>query len=139
MTETLAPIVIAIETPAEPDEVWEALTDPDRVAEWFTDASSVGAPGDPYRLDFGDSVVEGRIVRVEPGRAFAHTWAWADGDDVDDETIVTWTVEPRPGGGTIVTLDHDGWSADGANQSSRDDHLGYWTAYLEELEALLAD
>jgi uncharacterized protein YndB with AHSA1/START domain len=133
MTTQLEPIRLTIESPADADTAWQAISDPDRVAEWFTDASPVGAVGDPYRLDFGDSAVEGRILSVEPGRHFAHSWAW-DGAD-GDETVVRWTVEAF-GTGSRIVLEHGGW-ADG-DDALRDDHLGYWESYLEDLGALLA-
>jgi uncharacterized protein YndB with AHSA1/START domain len=138
MPVALDPIRLVVETPAEPDDAWSALTDPDRVAEWFTDATPVGRPGDEYRLDFGDSVVEGEIVAVEPGRRFSHTWLW-DGAEPEERTVVTWTVEARRGGGAIVSLEHAGWTEAGLDASIREEHRGYWTAYLEELEALLND
>jgi uncharacterized protein YndB with AHSA1/START domain len=131
------PIQLSIETPADPEVAWEALTEPDRVAEWFTDASPVGRPGDEYRLDFGDSVVEGSIVEVERGRRFSHTWRW-DGAEQDDETLVTWSVEPLPKGGSRISLEHSGWPATTSDDTSREDHQGYWQAYLEDLAALLA-
>jgi uncharacterized protein YndB with AHSA1/START domain len=138
MTTKLEPIRLAVETPAEPDEAWDALTDPDRIAEWFTEASPLGRPGDAYRLDFGDSLVEGEIVSLDPGRSFAHTWTW-QGDETAEPTLVTWTVEARPGGGTVIILEHGGWTEAGLDDAVREDHRGYWAAYLEELEALLAD
>jgi uncharacterized protein YndB with AHSA1/START domain len=137
--ETLLPIIVQFETPASAVDAWAALTDPALVAEWFTDATPVGAVGDPYRLDFGDgSVVEGVIRAVEPGHRFAYTWAWADADP-PTETLVTWTVEPLPDGSGRVTLVHDGWLEAGADAATRADHEGYWTGYLEELAALLAE
>jgi uncharacterized protein YndB with AHSA1/START domain len=130
-------IHLSIETPASADDAWETLTDPDRVAEWFTDASRVGAPGDEYRLDFGDSAVEGTIVEVEQGRRFSHTWLWEDSEP-ENETLVTWTVEPLEVGGSRVILEHGGWPETTPDDTAREDHLGYWQAYLEDLAALLA-
>jgi uncharacterized protein YndB with AHSA1/START domain len=135
MTSTLDPILLSIETPAAPDVAWEAITNPDRIVEWFTSASALGRPGDPYRLDFGDSAVEGTVVSVDPGRSFSHTWSWDD--RASDETVVTWTVEPMPGGGSRVLLEHAGWAA-GSDETARNDHRGYWESYLEDLVALLA-
>ena len=133
-----APIELSIETPADPETAWEAISDPDRIAEWLTDATPLGEPGDPYRLDFGDSVVDGSVVSVDPGRSFAFTWTW-DGDETDAaETLVTRTVEPLPAGGALVTLVHEGWPETTPDDTTRDDHLGYWQAYLEDLAALLA-
>lgn len=139
MTDPLPPIVLELETSATPPKAWAALTDPTRVAEWFTDASPVGGPGDPYRLDFGDgSVVDGVVLVVEPGRRFAHTWAWADAEP-RQETQVTWRIDPLPGGGSRVTLVHEGWTEAGANAALRDDHEGYWSGYLDDLAAILAE
>ena len=132
-----APIVLSIETPADAETSWEALTDPDRVTEWFTDVSPVGAPGDPYRIEFGDSSVEGVIVDVRPRSRLAYTWRW-EGTDADEQTLVSWTVEPLSGGGSRISLEHGGWPATTRDDTSRDDHAGYWQVYLEDLAALLA-
>ena len=51
--------------------------------------------------------------------------------------MVTWTVEPLPGGGTRVKLVHDGWAEAGVDEASRDDHEGYWSGYLDDLVAIL--
>jgi uncharacterized protein YndB with AHSA1/START domain len=137
--DVIAPIRFSIETSASPELAWAYLTDPARVAEWFTEASEVGEVGDLYRLDFGDgSVVEGRIAALEPGRRFAHGWAWLN-DEPRQPTLVTWTVGTRAGGGTIIELVHDGWSDAGADTAIRDDHEGYWSGYLDDLRDLLGD
>ena len=144
MGQPLPPIILVLETAAPPDEVWTTLTRPERIAEWFTEASPLGAVGEPYRLDFGDgSVVEGIVTSLEPGQSFSHTWAWADDDGADDPatpraTEVTWLVEPLDGGGTRVTLTHGGWDAAGIDDATRDDHEAYWSGYLDDLEAILA-
>jgi uncharacterized protein YndB with AHSA1/START domain len=131
------PVRLEIETPASVDVAWAALTQPERVAEWFTDASTLGAVGTAYRLDFGDgSLVEGVVTELEPGRRFAHTWAWADAEP-GQQTLVTWTVEPLEAGGSRVTLVHDGWSKAGLDETARDEHEGYWVGYLEDLAAVL--
>lgn len=134
---SLPPIVLAIETPAAPSDAWAALTEPDRVAEWFTDASPLGEVGDAYRLDFGDgSVVEGIVRLIEPGQRFAHTWIWSDVEP-SHETLVTWSVEPNAEGGSRVTLTHGGWAEAGADEAIRDDHEGYWSGYLDDLADVL--
>lgn len=138
MPESLPPIVLTLETPATPAEAWAALTEPDRIAEWFTTASKLGGVGDAYRLDFGDgSVVEGVVTFVEPGRHFAHTWVWA-GVEPTQETLVTWSVEPA-NGGTRVTLTHDGWAEAGLDEAARDDHESYWGGYLDDLGHVLSE
>jgi uncharacterized protein YndB with AHSA1/START domain len=137
--EPPSPIDLTVETGAPPKTVWSALTEPRRVADWFTDASPVGRIGDPYRLDFGDgSVIDGVIVELEPGHRLAYTWSWA-GSEPHEETLVAWSVEPMDGGGTELRLIHDGWAEAGLDGSVRDDHEGYWKGYLEDLAAVLAE
>jgi len=136
--ERLPPIVLSIHTPASPDEAWAALTEPERIADWFTDASALGGVGDTYRLDFGDgSVVEGVVRHVEPGRSFAHTWIWADVEPLQ-ETLVSWSVEPDDGGARI-TLTHAGWAEAGLDEAARDDHEAYWSGYLDDLLDVLGE
>ena len=137
MSSPPPPIVVEIETPAPPAEAWAAITVPERIAEWFTDASPLGAVGTAYRLDFGDgSAVEGVVTELDPGRHFAHTWTWADAAP-GQQTVVSWSVDPLDTGGSRITLVHDGWSGAGLDSSARDDHEGYWLGYLEDLAAVL--
>jgi uncharacterized protein YndB with AHSA1/START domain len=137
MPDPIDPIVLTADTTGHPDAAWAALTRPERIVEWFTDASPVGAVGDPYRLDFGDgSVIEGRIARLEPNRVLSYTWAWADAEP-REETVVTWRLEPLPTGGTRILLEHDGWTEAGSDVVTRNEHAGYWEGYLEDLAAVL--
>jgi uncharacterized protein YndB with AHSA1/START domain len=137
VSEALPPIILEIRTAAPPAETWAAITDPKRIAEWFTDASPLGRVGTPYRLDFGDgSVVEGVVTAFEPGHRFAHTWAWVDAVP-RQETVVSWAIEPLAGGGSVVRLVHDGWAEAGVDEASRNDHEGYWGGYLDDLVAML--
>jgi uncharacterized protein YndB with AHSA1/START domain len=131
------PIRLVIQSAAAPDVAWAYLTEPERVAEWFTGASPVGEIGDPYVLDFGDgSVVEGAIVELEVGRRFSHRWAWLDSEP-RQETLVTWIVHALDAGGSEVELLHAGWDEAGADSTIRDDHEAYWSGYLDDLRDLL--
>lgn len=135
----VAPIDFRIATSASPADAWAAVTDPARVAEWFTDATALGPVGSPYRLDFGDgSIVGGVVLAVDPGRWFAHSWHWEGTDDAET-TTVTWSVEPRPGGGSLIRLVHDGWAETGQDVGARDDHEGYWSGYLDDLLDVLGE
>lgn len=135
----VSPIRLVLRTSVVPGVAWSYLTDPDRVAEWFTAASPVGDVGEPYVLDFGEgSVVHGAIVDVVPERRFAHRWAWLDADPVQ-ETLVTWSIRPLAGGGSEIELVHEGWDEAGADAAIRDDHEAYWSGYLDDLRDLLEE
>ena len=137
MAQPIEPIALKAATSGSPAAAWAALTEPTLVVEWFTEASPVGPVGSPYRLDFGDgSVISGRIRTLEPGHRLAYSWAWADIEPVQ-ETLVTWTIEPLPDGGTEVTLEHEGWAEAGSDETARNDHASYWEGYLEDLVAVL--
>ncbi len=66
--------------PATPDEVWEAITLPEALRDWF--GAEVdwdvqpGAPGQ-FRVDDG-TVREARVAQVDPGHHLAFTW-WPEG------------------------------------------------------------
>ena len=133
----VAPIDLAVETAADPAAAWVAISDPAKIAEWFTEASPLGPVGSTYTLDFGDgSVVTGRILEVEPGVRFVHSWRW-EGDDESATTRVAWSVAPA-GGGSRISLLHDGWAEAGLDADTRDDHEGYWAGYIEDLRDVLA-
>lgn len=137
--EPATPIRLVIRTPATPELAWAYLTDPERIAEWFTEASPLGEVGSPYRLDFGEeSIVEGPVLEVVPGRRFAHGWAWLDAEP-RQETVVHWEVRPLDDGGSEIELVHDGWAEAAADSAMRDDHEAYWSGYLDDLRDLLED
>jgi uncharacterized protein YndB with AHSA1/START domain len=135
----VAPIRLVIRTPAPAEVAWAFVTDPERVEQWFTTASPVGAVGDQYVLDFGEgSVVQGPVVELDPGHRFAHRWAWLDAEP-RQETLVTWIVRPLEEGGSEIELLHEGWGEAGADDAIRDDHEAYWSGYLDDLRDLLED
>ena len=135
----VTPIRLAIRTSVSADRAWQYLTEPKRVEEWLTSASPIPAVGETYRLDFGEgSIVEGQIIALEPGRRFAHGWAWIDAEP-RQETLVTWTVTDLGPSGSEIELVHDGWAEAGADSAQRDDHEGYWSGYLDDLRDLLEE
>ena len=73
--------------PASPDEVWEALTDPERLEEWFANDVEVdvreGGDG-VFRWDDGEER-RAKVLVVEPGERLVLDWA--------DEGEVEFTLE----------------------------------------------
>ena len=92
--------------PASPDEVWEALTEPERLEEWFaTEVELDAQPGGAgvFRWENGEerhAVVE----EVVPERRFTFTW--------DDEGRVEIELEEVEGGTRVLVTETAGagWS-----------------------------
>lgn len=84
--------------PAPPEEVWEALTAPERLQEWF--ANEVEWDGDElvYRWDDGDERRARIDEAVEPRRL---CFRWRDGEGI--ETQVVFELEEAQDG-TLLTV-----------------------------------
>jgi uncharacterized protein YndB with AHSA1/START domain len=89
--------------PAAPEEVWEELTDPARLEEWFANDVELeleeGGEG-RFRWDSGEerhAVVE----EVEEGRRLAYTWS----DEEGRETHVGFTIEEAEEGTRVVVTE----------------------------------
>lgn len=101
---------------AEPDAVWSALTDPEKIKEAFFGATvttdwKVGGPITWSGEWEGKSLEDkGEIVRLEPGRRmeFTHFSPLTGQEDVPENYHhVTFELEPRDGG-TEVTITQTG-------------------------------
>jgi uncharacterized protein YndB with AHSA1/START domain len=79
------------------EKVWEALTDPAQVEEWWARAEVELAEGGRARLEWlnGDAVAEGQVTRLEPQRTIEF--------DTDIHGRLLWELQPD-GDGTRLTL-----------------------------------
>ncbi len=112
---------------APPDEVWDALIDPERLARWL----APGTIGEhEVELDFGEGgSVTGRVLRREPPTLLELEWRFPG----EDESVVRFELA-RDGDGTRLVLEHRALDAGRA--------VGYgagWHAHLEALRDLLED
>ena len=91
-----------IELDAAPEEVWEALTDPEQLAGWLgTEAEIEERPGGSLAIDTDDGPREGWVEECEPGRRLS-IW-WSDGDE--DAARVQFDLEETPGGTRLVVTE----------------------------------
>ncbi len=79
-----------VDLPAEPDDVWEALTDDEALEAWFGDEDDLAARR------------AARVDRSEPGHAL--TWTWRPAGEEGEESTVSITLIPLPEGGTRLTV-----------------------------------
>jgi uncharacterized protein YndB with AHSA1/START domain len=114
-----------------PEEVWAALTEPERIADWL--ARAVVRPGEDgeITLDFGgDGGTEGgRITVWDPPRVLAYEWNFVG----ERPSHVRWELTAAgDGAATRLTLEHTLLEAAAAP--------GYgagWHAHLDQLEGHL--
>jgi uncharacterized protein YndB with AHSA1/START domain len=81
------------------EDVWSAWTDPNRLNRWFLPVSGDLRPGGTFHLQGNAS---GEILRCEPPRLLAVTWAY--GDRPVDEVELRLTSGDA--GDTILELEH---------------------------------
>ncbi|SDZ19786.1 Uncharacterized conserved protein YndB, AHSA1/START domain [Micromonospora pattaloongensis] len=83
---------------ASAEEVWDALTNSERISRWFLAVKGEGRPGAAFAFEGN---VHGTVVRCEPTRLF--TLEWVIGDSPAAEV----TVRLSDGAGeTLVELEH---------------------------------
>jgi uncharacterized protein YndB with AHSA1/START domain len=130
--------------PAPPERVFEYWTEPELVAKWFgpgdfdVPASQLDLrPGGKWRTTIRSPegqlrTVSGVYNTIEPPRRLVFTWAWDDDDGVrGNETQVTVTLEPTPGGTRLRLVQQDF-----QNREVRDRHDGGWGSSLSKLQRL---
>jgi uncharacterized protein YndB with AHSA1/START domain len=94
-----------VEVPAPPDEVWPALTDPERLGDWFdADVDLEVRPGGAGSFRFADGEVRRAMVReVDENERLSFVWWPLSPAGVGPTTTVTITLEPT-GTGSRVRL-----------------------------------
>jgi uncharacterized protein YndB with AHSA1/START domain len=105
-------------------DVWDAITNPERVGRWLAPVSGDLRIGGAYRVDFGDgNEAVGEITACDAPRRLEISW------DFPGETpsTVLVTIESS-GAGCLLVLDH--------TQLPQNQGVGYaagWHAYLDRL------
>ena len=87
---------------ASPDEVWEALTDEDRLEEWLApDVELDPVEGGEITVRDGDAERHGTVETVEEAERFAFTWSRPG----EGESFVEFTIEALPGGSRVTVVE----------------------------------
>ncbi|MDH5147971.1 SRPBCC family protein [Brevibacterium casei] len=97
--------------PTSVDDLWEACTEPERLARWFAPVSGDLRPGGRYAIEGNAS---GTIEACEAPRTFAITWEFGGGT-----SQVSVRVDPD-GDGARLTLEHAATAEAGSE---------FWTRY----------
>jgi uncharacterized protein YndB with AHSA1/START domain len=109
----------SVELPATPDVVWEAVTASEQLSAWFgAEVDLELRPGGPARFRGHDGAHRhGLVEEVDLGHRLTFRW-WPLGAAGSDATRVNLTVEPAPGGGTILTIVEEPLAGEGGRPGS---------------------
>ncbi|MDG4831543.1 SRPBCC domain-containing protein [Solwaraspora sp. WMMD1047] len=89
---------------AQVDDVWDAITSPERLGRWLKPVTGDLRPGGKFELDGGE---HGEILRCEPPRLLKVSWLYGpDADAWPGTSEVQVRLAPDPTGGTEFELIH---------------------------------
>jgi uncharacterized protein YndB with AHSA1/START domain len=89
--------------PVPADDVWAALTDPERLARWFLPVTGDLREGGLYQIEGNAG---GRILRCAPPTELVLTWVLGADIATTTGSEVHLTLSPEPDGGTELMLRH---------------------------------
>ncbi|MFD1718713.1 SRPBCC family protein [Georgenia deserti] len=91
-------VTLATTYPATVEDVWEAVTDPERLPRWFAPVSGELRLGGRYQVE---NNAGGTIESCEPPHRFSATWEFGGG-----MSWIELTVDPQGADRTRLTLEH---------------------------------
>jgi uncharacterized protein YndB with AHSA1/START domain len=136
-------VTAEIQIAAPPERVFEALVEPQQIAEWWRNdtVSLEGVELEPrvggrWGYQTNKAVdgknrfrVQGEILEYDPPRLLAYTWRANLHRDPARSTVVRWELTPV-GGGTRVKLTHSGLAQEPESRQ------GYGTGWLDVVDRL---
>ena len=114
-----------------PEELWSALTDPQRLRRWLADAPRFeGGVGGRVTIAFDDGTTEGRILTWDEPRVLEYEWRFPG----EDDSIVRFELRPE-GKGTKLVLDQEGVTDDQVAHLDGGWNKMYWEPLRKFLES----
>ena len=127
---------------ASPETIWDAITNPELTARYFHGSlvDSTFEPGTPYRGWSPDRTqlwVDGEVLESDAPRRLVHTWRslYNDEQAVEEPSRVTWEIDPRDDGVSLLTVVHD--RLEGAPKTAEGVSGEGWMHVLSGLKTLL--
>jgi len=127
---------------ASPERVWEAITRPQMVTQYFFGTQmekATFAKGSSVRSwspDCKTLWTDNTVLESNPPRKLVHTWRSLYDKELasEAESRVTWEIEPQEGGYSKLTVTHD--RLEGALKTAAN-VAGGWTLILSGLKTLV--
>lgn len=109
-TTDLATQIYQVFIKATPQQIWDAITQPEQTARYFHGARITNTPEHhtSYGPD-GSTWGDGPVLEFDPPRRLVHEWRSLYNEELATEppSRVTWDIEPQDGGYCMLTVTHD--------------------------------
>jgi len=124
---------------ATPDVVYDVVSRPEHLREWWPDEAELEpVPGGTGVISFGDLSEPLAVVEADPPRRFSFRWVSDDGQPLSpgSSLLVTFDLEPS-GTGTLLRFSETGfrekgWEAAVLEEQYRE-HVSGWDHFLPRL------
>jgi len=138
MTEIQTTQVYQVFIQATPEAIWEAITTPEFTAKYFHGARISVTPNSYRSLSPADELWgDDAVLEFDPPRRLVHGWRslYAPELAAEETSRVSWELEPRDGGITLLTVVHD--QLEGAPKTAASVAGVGWMYVLSGLKTLL--
>ncbi|GAA1680145.1 SRPBCC domain-containing protein [Glycomyces endophyticus] len=131
---------------AAPEVVFEVVSSPEHLKDWWTDeAEYTPIPGSSGRIGFhqdggGVEWEQFTVVDAQPPRMFSFRWTHAEGEEAaqGNSFLVVFELEPD-GDGTVLRMTETGFRERGWTEAvaaqAHADHVSGWDFFLPRLPA----
>ena len=123
---------------ATAEEIWEAITKPEFTARYFHGARITVTPDGYHSLGPDDAVWgDASVTEFDPPKRLVHGWRSLFDPELvaEEESRVTWEIEPQDGGYCLLTVVHD--QLEGAPKTADSVSGAGWMMVLSGLKTLL--
>ncbi len=130
-------LVYQVSIKATPEQIWDAITKPEWSAQYFHGARITIVPDRYLSLGpDGDTWGDESVAEFDPPRRLVHGWRSLYDPELalEDESRVTWEIEPRDDGTCLLTVTHD--QLEGAPKTAAG-VSGGWQSIIDNLRELL--
>lgn len=123
---------------ATADDIWQAITSPERTAQYFYGMAIEVTP-EVVTSRGADGAISGTdaVLEFDPPRRLVHEWRSGYDPELADEPVsrVTWEIEPRGDGLCLLILTHDRLEA--SPKTAADVSGPGWMYVLSSMKTLL--
>ena len=117
-----------------PQEIWEYLTKPDLLEQWFAKTNFQPIVGHKFQVNGKTNcIIECEVLEIKPFAHLSYSWKKNSAhDDIPFTSKVLWTLTPK-NNGTELELVHDGF----VTLVDYTEHNAGWIKLVDQMTQLL--